>query len=52
MDLKKIIKPDYSINAEINLNCRYPIEKFNEFEEFGRFLIFNKNKFAGIGIVF
>lgn len=46
------LKSNYSINTEITLNSKYPIEKFDEFEIFGRFLIFSNEKFIGIGTVY
>lgn len=51
-DFKYKLKSNYSINAEITLNSKYPIEKFDDFEVFGRFLIFNNEKFVGIGTVY
>ena len=43
------IRSNTSITSEIVLDSDYPLEKFNEFEDLGRFLIFKDNKFVGIG---
>ena len=40
-----------AIEAEIKLPRKIPVEDYNSTRELGRFVLYQKNKFAGIGII-
>ena len=47
----KIIKPLGAIQARIRLNKEVFVEDFQEMPELGRFVIYDNDKFSGIGVV-
>jgi translation elongation factor EF-1alpha len=45
------IVPNIVVDAKMSLKSQYPIERFSEYESLGRFTLYSKDKFVGIGIV-
>ncbi len=48
---KKAIEPLNAADATISLESKVPVEKFDETRELGRFVLYSRGKFAGIGTV-
>ncbi len=45
------IVPNIVVDVKMSLKSPYPIERFSEYESLGRFTLYSKDKFVGIGIV-
>jgi sulfate adenylyltransferase subunit 1 len=48
---EKVLRPNFAFSAKIELREKQPVEKFDDFEDLGRFSLYSDEKFVGFGIV-